>query len=59
MLSKEAVIEYQQVYKKIYGKEISYEKALEQGTKLIELFKIINKPLKSSKKQNYVEYAKD
>ena len=45
MLPKEAVVEYQEIYKKVYGKEISYERALEQGTKLIRLFEIIYHPI--------------
>ena len=45
MLSREDVVEYQKIYKKVHGKEISYEQALEEGIKLIRLFEIILKPL--------------
>lgn len=45
MLSEEAVNEFQKIYKKVIGKDISYEKALEQGTKLIQLVKAVYKPL--------------
>lgn len=48
MLSKEAVLEYQKIYRKQYGKEISYEQALEQGTKLLQLFGLIYKPVPRS-----------
>lgn len=48
MLSKEAVLEYQKIYRKHYGKEISYEQALEQGTKLLQLFGLIYKPVPRS-----------
>jgi len=41
MLSKEAVLEYQQIYKKVHGKEITYKQALEEGIKLIRLFEIL------------------
>jgi len=41
MLSKEAIIEYQQVYKKVYKSEISYKQALEEGTKLIRLMQLV------------------
>lgn len=45
MLSEERVKQFQALYKKRYGKEISYQDALEQGTKLISLLKIIYKPM--------------
>lgn len=41
MLSKEAIQQYQTIYKDLYGEDISEEKALETGTRLIELFKIL------------------
>ena len=46
MLSEEAVLEYQQIYKKEFGEEISLEEAKEQGTKLLKLFSIIYRPIK-------------
>lgn len=45
MLSREAILEYQQIYKEIYGKEISFEKASEGGEKLLRLFKLIYIPI--------------
>lgn len=48
MLSDEAVAEYQRIYKKHYGKEISKAEAIEQGQNLINLFKVIYKPLPKS-----------
>ncbi len=44
-LSKQAVIEYQQIYRKTHGKDISYQEALAQGIKLIRLVEIIFKPM--------------
>ncbi len=44
-LSRDAIVEYQEIYKKVYGKDISYEQALEQGTKLLRLFEIIYHPV--------------
>lgn len=41
MLPKEAVLEYQQIYKKLFGKEISFEQALEEGSKLLNLIFVI------------------
>lgn len=43
MLPKEAVIEYQQIYKKLFGEEISFERALEEGGKLLNLVFVIEK----------------
>lgn len=46
MISQKAVEEYQEIYKKVYGEEISYEQASEQGMKVLRLFKLIYKPIK-------------
>lgn len=57
-LSREAILEYQEIYKKEFGQEISYDDAREQGTKLLRLFNLIYKPIPKSwlvqpqKKQN-------
>lgn len=45
MLSEEKVKSYQELYKSRFGKEISYEEAYEQGTKLLRLVEIIYKPM--------------
>ena len=45
MLTDKQVTEYQEIYKKIYGKEISKQEALEQGIKLIHLMEIVYKPM--------------
>lgn len=42
-LSKEAIEEYKKIYKKVEGKEISDEEAREQGTRLINLFRLLLK----------------
>lgn len=52
MLSKKAVLEYQQIYKKEYGEEITYQEALKQATRLLMLFKAIYRPIK---RENYNE----
>lgn len=46
MLPKEAILEYQAIYKNVFGKDISYAEALEKGTELIKLFQLIYKPIK-------------
>jgi len=43
MLSEKDINKFQEIYKKEFGKEISKEEALEQGTRLITLMKIILK----------------
>lgn len=48
MIPKEAFIEYQETYKKVFGHEITYEEAVEKGTKLLGLYKIIYRPIPSS-----------
>ncbi len=48
MLSNESIKEYQKIYKKKFGEEISYEGARKQGTDLVELMKLVYKPIKKS-----------
>jgi hypothetical protein len=50
MLSKQAIEEYQKIYKKVFKEEISFEEAKVQGTKLVNLFKIIYRPIKIHEK---------
>jgi len=45
MLSEEQIEEFQKIYKGYYGKEISKEEALVQGTALLQLMKHIYKPI--------------
>lgn len=45
--------EFKMLYKKTFGKEISYQDALEQGTKLLTLTRLVYKPLT---KQDYEKY---
>lgn len=44
-LSQEAIEEYKQIYQKKFGKEISDEDAREGGQSLIDLFRVIYRPL--------------
>jgi hypothetical protein len=44
-LSKQAIEEYKQIYKKNFGEEISDEEARKQGENLIELFRVICRPI--------------
>jgi len=45
MLSKKALFDYMELYRKEFGEEISYEQAQEQGTKLLRLFSLIFKTI--------------
>lgn len=59
-LSKEAIEEFRQIWKEESGKEISYEYAQERATDLINLFKVLLKPipkqdLKKSINKNRIE----
>lgn len=40
-LSLQATKDFQQIFKKEFGKEISYEEAQEQGGKLLRLFSLL------------------
>lgn len=45
MLSKKAITEYQEIYKKEFGVKISEQQAQEQGIKLLRFFKLIYQPI--------------
>ena len=45
MLSKQAVMEFQKIYKQKFDEDISYEEAEKQGVKLLRLFRIIYRPV--------------
>lgn len=45
MLTNQDIQNFQAIYKKNFGKEISKEEAYEQGIKLITLMKNIYKPI--------------
>lgn len=55
MLSIEQIIKFQTLYKNRYGKEISQEKAYEEGAKLIRLVELIYKPMTESEYQQLQE----
>jgi len=43
MLPKKAIEEFEEIYKKEFGEEISDEEALEQGTRPVNFFKVLYK----------------
>jgi len=46
MLSRQAIMEYQKIFKQTFGKEISYEDAADQGERLVSLVRIVLRPNK-------------
>lgn len=61
-LSQQAVLDYQQIYKKVHGKDISYEEALNQGLKLLRLFQLIYRPIPKQDRNGHMsneKYATD
>jgi hypothetical protein len=50
--TKEQLDEFKQIYKKEFGKEISDEEALEMATDLINLFKVIYRPIPTNNQEN-------
>ena len=52
-LSKQAIKEYKEIYKKAFGEEISDQEAYEQGSRLLRLFKAIYKPIPKDKEKEF------
>ena len=48
-LSKEAIEEYKRIYKAEFGEEISDQEAYKQAINLLQLFKIIYRPISEKK----------
>jgi hypothetical protein len=46
---------FKEIYKKEYGKEISDEDALEQGTKLLRMVELVYKPMTA---EDYKKYSR-
>ena len=59
MLSDEQIVKYQTLYKNRYGKEISQEKAYEQGANLIRLVKLIYQPMTEAEYQELQERRRE
>ena len=41
MLSKQAIEEFQEIYFKTYGEELSFAEAAQQATQMIQLYKVV------------------
>ena len=55
LLDNEQITKFQTLYKKRFGKEISREKAYEQGVKLIRLVELTYKPMTEAEYQQLQE----
>lgn len=44
-LTKKQVENFQDIYRESFGREISYQDALEEGVKLVRLMEIVYKPI--------------
>ncbi len=53
-LSKQTIKEYKEIHKKVFGEEISDQKACEQGSRLLRLFRAIYRPI-SNREEDYGE----
>lgn len=58
MLSDEQITTYQMLYKNRFGKKISREKACEDGESLIQLMKLIYKPITEAQYQQVHEHRR-
>jgi len=56
-LSKKAIDEYKEIYKRKFGEEITDQEAYEQASNLLRLFKVIYRPLPSEKKNKNSKYS--
>jgi len=45
MIQEKYVLEFQRLYKKIYKEKITYDEALKQCTAMVNLCKIVYKPI--------------
>lgn len=45
LLTNEQVAEFQRLYKNRFGENISYEDAYDQGARLVQLMKVVYKPI--------------
>ncbi len=46
MLSEQAIFEFQKIYQRKFNENITFDKAREEAFKLLQVFKVIYKPIK-------------
>lgn len=58
-LSKEAVEEFKEIYKKEFGKELSNQEALEKATNLLTLFDAIYRPIPKEHEKEFKRICRE
>lgn len=53
MLSKQAIDKFKEIWKSEFGHEISDDHALEQGTNLLNLMRVVYRPIKKEWLDSY------
>lgn len=56
MLSDKQIKQFQTLYKRHFNEDISKEEALIKGIRLINLVRIVSRPINEIKDQNYENY---
>jgi hypothetical protein len=51
ILSEEAAWEFQKLYREEYGEDISLDEARDEASHLLDLFRLLVRPLRSEKNQ--------
>lgn len=59
MLTDEQIKQFQMLWKNSFGEEITEEKALEFGTKLVDLMRLIYKPITKEEFNKYEIHKKE
>ncbi len=59
MLSKQAIDKFKAIWKSEFGEDISDEHALEQGTNLLNLMRIVHSPMKKEWLEKYNSMLKE
>lgn len=58
MISKQAIKEYKEIYKKEFGKAISDQEATEQAINLLSLMNVVYRPIKKTWLKEFEEKSK-
>jgi len=53
MLSESQIKQFQELYKKHFGREISQSEAIDQGEKLIRLMELVYRPMTAEEHKKY------
>lgn len=58
-LSKEAIEEFKETHKKVFGEEISDQEAYEMASNLLRVFEAIYRPIPKSKAKEFKKFLED